>query len=223
MKDNKIALPKKKCEYGYELAYQIASEQLAGIGDIEKQCSKSGAIYLDSQRVSLEYLNQPYLIHIPDAEVSPAAGNEAVPVREKILILHYFTQAKGTPLSGKQVTYRELKEGSLYAPVFYQRAIKPLVDHFGSEPHRLAEVAQVWGSQPAEYGDISVTVPAFPCVPLTLILWKGDDEFPPEGNLMFDSTVPDYLTSDDTHALCEIVAWKLVSLLKAGGDNAGKR
>ena len=69
---------------------------------------------------------------------------------------------------------------------------------------------------------MAVTINAFPRVPVTLVLWRGDDEFPPEGNLMFDSTVPDYLTSDDTHALCEIIAWRLVKLLKAGGDSSGK-
>ncbi|MBA7657000.1 hypothetical protein ES703_64929 [subsurface metagenome] len=222
MKNKEVTLPKKKYEYGYELAYQIASEQLAGIADIEQQCLNSGAQYIDSQKVSIKYLNRSYLINIPGAEVLPATGEETVPIRDKILILHYFTRAKGTPLSHKLVTYRELKEGPLYAPVFYQRAIKPIVEHFGNEPHRLLDIAAALGGEKADYGDVAVTINAFPRVPITLVLWRGDDEFPPEGKLMFDSTVPDYLTSDDTHALCEIIAWRLVKLLKAGGDSSGK-
>jgi len=223
MNDNNLTLPKKKYEYGYELAYQIASEQLASLTNIEQQCLNSGAHYIDAGKVSIDYLNQSYLISISSAEVSPLTGKETVPIRDVILILHYFIQAKGTPLSHRLVAYRELKAGSVYAPVFYQRALKPLVDHFGNEPQRLLDTARAMGGQPAQFGDIAVTINAFPRVPITLVLWRGDEEFPPEGNLMFDSTVPDYLTSDDTHALCEIIAWRLVKLLKAGGDSPDKR
>jgi hypothetical protein len=37
--------------------------------------------------------------------------------------------------------------------------------------------------------------------------------------MMFDSTIPDYLSNDDIHTLCENIAWRLVRLLKTGGDN----
>jgi len=106
MKNKEVTLPKKKYEYGYELAYQLASEQLAGIADIEQQCLNSGAQYIDSRKIGIKYLNRSYLINIPDAEVLPETGEETVPIRDQILILHYFTQAKGTPLSHKLVTYR---------------------------------------------------------------------------------------------------------------------
>ena len=223
MKSKHLTLPQKKYEYGYELAYQLASEQLARITDIEQQCLKSETQYVDSQKVIVDYLNQSYLIRLADAEVTLANGEDILPVREKILILHYFLQAKGTPLSHKQVTYKELKEGINYFPIFYQRAIKPLVTFFGNKPRRLVDVAATLGGQETNYGDAAVTIHAFSRVPVTLILWKGDEEFAPEGNIMFDSTVSDYLTNDDIHALCEIIAWRLVKMLKAGGDSPGKR
>ena len=59
---------------------------------------------------------------------------------------------------------------------------------------------------------------AFKHVPVTIALWQGDAEFAPEGNVMFDSTISDYLTNDDIHTLCENIAWKLVRLLKTEGD-----
>ena len=220
-----MTLPTQKTyEYGYKLAYQLAAEELARIGNIEQQCLKCDAQYIDSQQaIALDYLNQPCLISLPTADVSPRTGEETLPIREKILILHYFIQAKGTPLSNKLVTYKELKDGINYFPIFSKRAISPLVIFFGNEPHRLLDIAGLLGGHEADYGDAAVTINAFSRVPVTLVLWKGDDEFAPEGNIMFDSTVSDYLTNDDIHALCEIIAWKLVKLLKAGGDNPGRR
>ena len=78
------------------------------------------------------------------------------------------------------------------------------------------------GGRKSDFGDIAVTIDAFPHVPLTVVLWHGDKEFPPDGNIMFDSTIPEYLPTEDITILCEVIAWKLARLLKAGGDSPGK-
>jgi hypothetical protein len=204
-------------EYGYGLAYKLAQEQLAKIDDIDQLCFRTGARSrtIDSQKaIILEYLNESYQILLPDIKLSPAGSEQEVPLRDRILILHYLTQAKGTPLTRKLIAYKELPEGVNYFPTFYLRAIKPLVKHFGNQPQRLLDVSRKLGGTEAEYGDISVTINAFSRVPITLILWQGDDELPPEGNILFDSTISDYLPTEDINVLCEIIAWKLVKLLK---------
>ena len=209
-------LTKRNDEYGYELAYRLACEQLAKIDNIEQQCHKSDAQYIDSQRaIIIGYLNQSYLITLPDVELSLVDRKEKVPIRDRILILHYFNMAKGTPLTNKVITYKELPEGANYFPTFYQRAIKPVVTYFGNEPHRLLDIARTLGGHEADYGDAAVTINAFSRVPITLVLWKGDEEFAPEGNIMFDSTISDYLPTEDINVLCETIVWKLVKLLKA--------
>jgi len=212
----------KNDEYGYELAYRLARKQLAEIDNIEQQCRKNGSQYqlTGSQKAIITtYLNQSYIITLPDVEVSLSSGEEEIPIRDKILILHYLTTAKGTPLSNKIITYKELPEGVNYFPTFYKRAIKPLVTHFGNEPRKLLNCAIILGGYEANYGDVAVTIDAFSRVPITLVLWKGDDELTPEGNIIFDSNISDYLSTEDINVLCETIAWKLIKLLKAGGDN----
>jgi len=163
-----LTLTTDKQEYGYELALRLARKQIAQLDDIEQQCLKTDGQYTDSPKaVIIKYLNRPYLISLPDAEVSLVNGGDEVPIRDRILILHYFIQAKGTPLSKRMITYKELREGINYFPVFYKRAIKPLVTHFGGEPHRLLDVAVTLGGHKADYGDAAVTIDAFSRVPIT--------------------------------------------------------
>ena len=212
----------KNDEYGYGLAYKLACEQLAKIGEIEQQCLKSGAQcqVIDTQEVIfIEYLNQSYQVTLPDIRISLRNSEEAISLRDKILILHYLVQAKGTPLLDKIITYKELPEGTNYFRTFSKRAIKPLVDHFGQQPGQLIDVAKKLGGHKVDYGDVGITINAFPRVPITLVLWQGDEEFPSEGNILFDSTISDYLSTEDINVLCEIIAWSLVKLLKAGGDS----
>ncbi len=207
----------KKPESGYDFAYRLVREQLGKIADLTQQCLRSGARCVSAQKVIIDYLHQSYEIALPGAEISPVAWGQALSLREKILVLHYFTRATGTPLSHRVIAYQELPDGANYLPVFRKRAIKPLLDHFGSEPERLLGVAAVLGGRRADYGDVAVTVSAFPMVPVSAVLWKGDDEFPPDGKMMFDSTISEYLTTDDINVLCETIAWRLVRL-KAAQD-----
>ncbi|HEY82629.1 MAG TPA: DUF3786 domain-containing protein [Dehalococcoidia bacterium] len=217
MEKRTLTLPNsQKDDYGYELAFRLAREELAQIDDIEEQCRRSGAQYQEAQKAAvIAYLNQPYLLTIPDGTISFMDKGEEVPLPDKILLLHYFTQAKGTPLSGKLISFKELPEGAGYFPTFYKRAVKPLVSSFGSEPHHLVEMAKLLGGREAEFGDAAATLNALPRVPLTLVLWRGDEEFPPEGNIMFDRTICDYLPTEDIIYLCQSAAWKLVKLLKS--------
>lgn len=206
--------------YGYELAYRLAVAKLAEIEDVEQQCRRCDARFLKSKNtISLDYLNRAYLIKYPEAEVTFQDTDEHVTLVDKILLLHYFTQAKGTPLSGPLISFKELPEGTGYFPTFYNRAIKPLVIHFGNEPERLLEMAKSVGGRKADFGDASVTINALSMVPLTLVLWKGDDEFSPEGSIMFDRTITDYLPTEDIIILCQNTSWRLVKLLRARSNN----
>ena len=213
-----MTLPLNKYESGYELAYQMACEQLAKTVDLKQQCLRSG-VQWTLEDIIIEYLYQPYKITLPEIKISPVVGDGPLPIRDKLLILHYFLQAKGSPLSNHTITYKELADGIVYFPTFYQRAIKPLVTHFGREPQRLLDAARILGGHEADYGDTAVTINAFSRVPITLVLWKGDEELTPEGNIIFNSTIPDYLPTEDINVLCETIAWRLVKLFKAGGDN----
>jgi hypothetical protein len=222
MNDSLLSLPEQKnYEYGYKLAYELASEKLAKVDTVEQQCLNSGASYqvIDSQKlIIVEYLNRSYQVALPDIEISLVDSEEEVPLRNKVLILHYLTQAKGTPLANEAIAYKELPEGSNYFPTFYKRAIKPLVDHFGRQPQRLIAAAKELGGYRVDYGDAAVTINAFKQVPVTLVLWQGDEEFPPGGNILFDATVSDYLSPEDINVLCEIIAWSLVKFLREGSE-----
>jgi hypothetical protein len=219
MNNSLLSVPgQKNYEYGYKFAYEIVSQKLTDV-NLEQQCRNSDAEYkiIDSHTViTIDYLNRRYRIRLPDIDISLADSDEEVPIKDKILLLHYITQAKGTPIANKSIAYKELPEGVSYFRTFHKRAIKPIVDHFSRQPEKLIAVAKELGGVKADYGDAAVTINAFKRVPITFVLWKGDEEFPPDGSILFDATVSDYLTIEDINVLSERIAWKLVRALKEG-------
>jgi hypothetical protein len=172
--------------------------------------------------VIIPYLNKSYRIDTVACDVFYVDSQDTVPIKDKILILDYFTRAGGTALTGNTITYKELHDGINYFNVFATRTINQIVKYFGDQPESLLDAAAVLGGKKAGTGDVSVTIDAFPRAPITVVLWRSDAEFPPEGSILFDSTVSDYLSNDDIHTLCENITWSMVRALKTGGERPGK-
>jgi hypothetical protein len=207
----------KDYKYGLETALKIAAQKLSSI-NLEEQCRRAGAELkpINGKRaVFIEYLNGCYQLTPPQTDVSPAGSQQPLKPREKLLILHYLIQADGSPLSGTKITYKEIPNGMTYFPTFYKRAVKPLLDNFGSKPHLLIDTAAKLGGCLEDYGDASITINAFRRVPVTIVLWCGDEELTTEGSILFDSTISGYLSAEDITVLCETIAWRLVKT--AGG------
>jgi hypothetical protein len=78
----------------------------------------------------------------------------------------------------------------------------------------LVDFAERLGGRKTDLGDVSVTISAFPHVPITLVLWEGDSEFSPSASILFDATVTDYLPTEDIIITSEAIVWALVRSLK---------
>jgi hypothetical protein len=210
-----IPLENKNSKFGIDIAFKLASEKLASV-DIEEQSKKSGTtlkLINEKRVILLDYLGSSYIITLPDMDISPAGSiHETLQPREKLLMLHYFSKADGSPRTDKIITYKEIQDGANYYHTFYKRAIKPLLDNFAKKPQIFLDATSKLGGLKTDFGDLSVTINAFPKVPLILVLWYGDNELDPEGSILFDSNISGYLPTEDITVLCEILAWKLVRL-----------
>ncbi|MBI4304467.1 MAG: DUF3786 domain-containing protein [Chloroflexi bacterium] len=218
MTDKRFLLPEERgYDKAYELSYKLACDKLVKI-DVEEQCRRSGTECrsVDAHKlIVIKYLNQTYFVTLPDVKVTLPGSPDIVSIRDKLLMLHYFLTARGTPPTNKMVAFKELPEGKVYSPTFEQRSIRPLLNAFGKEPRLLIEVAEKLGGRRADYGDVAMTIDAFSRVPVTIILWGGDDEFAPQGSITFDANITDYLPTEDITVLCETIAWKLVRSAKS--------
>ena len=138
-------------------------------------------------------------------------NGQSLTLQEQVLILHYLERAKGCVLTGKWISYQEIPDGRFYMDAFIRRAKDPLVRSFGTRPEMLLDLARsAYGASPFDHGDVSAVFDAFPYVPVALILWNGDDDFPPEGNILFDGSVVDLLSAEDAAWLAGMAVYPLI-------------
>lgn len=196
----------------FELTLSLASQKLSAM-EITEVCQRSGATFIDDRHLHLLYLNRLYCVNTSRGGITLAdKKEEPIPIKDQILILHYLTQAKGTPFTNKVITYGQIEGAKFYTPVFLKRSLDPILKKFGHRLELLLELAQRIGGYKAPYGDISVSIDPFPRVRIFILLWRGDEEFPPNGNILFDGNIGHYLTSEDVCVLTETLVWKLISM-----------
>jgi hypothetical protein len=205
--------PPDKSVYNLDVAHGIVREKLSKI-NVGQQCGFSGAVLQPDGTVSVIFLNEVFRIDVLTAGVVLLNNARALSLREKILVLHYFVQAKGTSNTGQLITYRQLPGGIVYYPTFMQRTIKLLVGCFGDKPQLLIAAGREVGAKTGNTGDVSIVVDVFPRVPVTIVLWHGDTELPAQMNLLFDSGITDYLESEDVTVVCEMLTRRLINTVR---------
>ncbi len=199
-------------ELNYFYTYQVAAERLAALNPVEVAANSGAGYFPEEGTYRLPFLNRDCLVEHASGKVNYLDGKDEVALRDKILILHYLETANGEPLTGRWITFKELPGGQVYIIPHTNRSIKPLINIFGEEPNKLLAAGTQLGGKLEKLGHTAITIQAFPRVPVALVLWQGDEEFGPSGNILFDSSAPGYLPTEDY----AVLAQTLVGVLKKG-------
>jgi hypothetical protein len=181
----------------YQMSFDLAAKELAQMKP-EEVADRAGLEAPEDGVLRLNYFGRPVRVSLEPAVVEHLDDGPEIPLAEKALVLHYLARADGRPITGEWITYREVESGEFYWSAFVKRAKAPLVGFFGHQPKKLLELAPKVGGRPTEQtADVTVIIQAFPRVELLLQLWEGDDEFPAEGNVLFDRSIGGYLSTED--------------------------
>ena len=199
----------------YKKALEIGKEEISKKNPLHL-CRVSGGQFIEKANepnsIQIKFLNRMVTISWPDLIFSQDSDKE-ITIKEKILILHYLNNAKKEDLTGELIAYQEIPSARFYLSAFNARSRDPFIAAFGDTPDKLPVVAQeLFAAQIASMGDVSVTIQAFPKVPITLIIWRGDEEFSPYGTILFDSSIKDNLLSaEDISELVSMIVYPLIA------------
>lgn len=178
----------------------------------EDQARRASVTFLPSpagREIEVPFFDDTILLTIPGFRFE-SEQRRNVTLVSKILILHYLVKASGQPLSGNNVPYEDLPGCRPYLPVFEKRVCHPLLAAFGFNRDLFQEAGTTLGATEEEYGNASFTLKALPMVPITFILWEGDQEFPPSMKVLFDRTVDGYLPLEDITVISKLATTRIL-------------
>lgn len=193
----------------YNYAVRLASDELIKYDPVII-AGKAGGEIKDGN-ILLSFLNEDIIISCHDFKMKRAGIGEELSLTQQVLLLHYLIGADKKICHGEWIAFHEIPEGKFYLEPFNKRAQIPFLNTFGKNPDLLLEVAKkLYNADYAEMGDVAVTVKALPLITVALILWRGDDEFPPEAKILFDKSISKILSAEDAAWLAGMVVYPLI-------------
>ncbi|ADL13033.1 DUF3786 domain-containing protein [Acetohalobium arabaticum] len=197
---------KKYEQNNFIIARKKARKKFKEIPPQELAANSGADFQSDNNRLRLRFLADDYFIDYPEGEIYLAdKQDKEIDLKIQILILYYLNKASGAQVKDELISYREIPHGgNQYYDIFKRRAIDPLVNKFGHQPEKLIEAGKKLNGETADTGDYSITIPVLPKVPMTLIIWAGDDELPPSGNILLNKSILGYLSAKDIYVAAGI-------------------
>ena len=114
----------------------------------------------------------------------------------RLSALWYLIQSKDIPLSGNLIKPREINGGLIFEKGSHILPLDKLGQKYGNDVKGFIRRAITFGGEQLDYGDASVRLFPFPKVPVVLLIWGNDEEFPSRTDILFDSTCSQHLPTD---------------------------
>lgn len=114
----------------------------------------------------------------------------------RLSVLWYMVQARDMPLSGSLINPSHMRDGLLFRGGSHALPLDKVAGRYGDDAEAFVRRGLELGGERLDFGDASLRLFPFPRVPVVLVLWKNDQEFPARADLLFDSTCSAHLPTD---------------------------
>ncbi|MDP2939058.1 MAG: DUF3786 domain-containing protein [Candidatus Omnitrophota bacterium] len=157
---------------------------------------------------SVEFLADEYTINTTNKSVISLSCNIPSPDHITILILHYLIkEIEGLPKEIMQwISFPELDGGKGYYPTFKKRAIDPILRKFANSPEGLLTLIERFSAKRVQIGDFGIVIYAFLRIPVLITLWRSDEEFSTQVNMLFDASIKNIFPTEDIVVLAGLIA-----------------
>ena len=171
--------------------------------DPKEISERTGFFYDEEKKVfTVVFMGSTYEISFPDYKISHKEDEKGVyPLEEamnaKIFMVRYLSEKAKAPSSGKFLTYREVPWGEVYFRQFQGRCLMRLAFSYGNKLEAFKKVMTAMGAKPLEQGDCAFELEFMEGFFIRLILWEGDDEFPPSSQILFSDNFAVTFAAED--------------------------
>ncbi|MEG0075757.1 MAG: DUF3786 domain-containing protein [Eubacterium sp.] len=169
----------------------------------------------EKQLFTITLMSEIYLVKYPEGDVLLSNENTFNDYKLMTMILRYLLNAQGIPPMGTTIAYRDISGGNHYFKSFEGRCLKRFAFTFNNDSDGLKRAMEKMNAEPQRFGDLSYRFEFIDNMYLTVILWLGDDEFPPESQILFDSNITSGFDAEDLAVMGDIFIPILKKLARA--------
>ena len=165
----------------------------------------------DGAEFTLRLLGREFAIAHPGYAIRALDGGAVPPLPTQTFLLRYLLEGKNIKWNGQWKTFREMPWGEMYIQPYTGRVLTRAAFTFGTRIDAFRHAAEKMGAVKENHGDAGYELELVPGYRMQILVWEGDEEFPPNAQVLYSDNFETGFAPEDRVVAGDI----LISTIKA--------
>ena len=185
-------------------------EELFRSLDAQEAADRTGAKW-DGKEFTVNLLGRDFAISHPDYAIRALDEGKLPPLPVQTFLLRYLLEGREAAWSGQWKTFREMPWGEMYIKPYTGRVLTRAAFTFGTRVAAFKAAAEKMGAEPVKHGDAGFRFTLIGGYQMQILVWEGDDEFPPNAQVLYSDNFAEGFAAEDRVVAGDI----LISTIKS--------
>ena len=171
-------------------------EELFAKLDPQEASTRMGAKW-DGNEFYVNLLGREFAISHPTYAIRALDGGSIPPLPTQTFLLRYLLESKKAAWSGAWKTFREMPWGEMYIKPYTGRVLSRAAFTFSFKLAAFAAACEKMGAIKLPHGDAGYQFELIPGFHIQILIWQGDDEFPPNAQVLYSDNFAAGFVAED--------------------------
>ena len=151
----------------------------------------------DGKEFTLRLLGRDFAISHPDYAIRALDSGAVPPLPVQTFLLRYLLESRDIRWGGEWKTFREMPWGEMYIKPYTGRVLTRAAFTFGTRVAAFRTAAEKMGGLPLPNGDAGYQFDLIGGYRMRILVWEGDDEFPPNAQVLYSDNFAEGFAAED--------------------------
>ena len=151
----------------------------------------------DGREFTVRLLGREFAIAHPEYAIRALDGGKLPPLPTQTFLLRYLLESKDVSWVGTWKTFREMPWGEMYIKPYTGRVLTRAAFTFGTRVAAFQSAAEKMGALPLKHGDAGYQFDLIGGYRMQILVWEGDDEFPPNAQVQYSDNFAAGFAAED--------------------------
>ena len=186
-------------------------EELFRKADPAEITARLSHVSWDGKELFLTLLGREFAISHPGAVVRPVDGGKVPPLPTQTFLLRILLESKDVAWRGEWKTFREMPWGEMYIKPYTGRVLTRAAYTFSFKLDAFRAACEKMGAEAVNHGDAGYRFTLVGGYQMQILIWQGDDEFPPNAQVLYSDNFAEGFAAEDRVVAGDI----LISTIKS--------
>ena len=151
----------------------------------------------DGTEFTVTLLGRTFAIAHPSYAIRALDNDPVPPLPTQTFLLRYLLESRDVAWAGEWKTFREMPWGEMYIKPYTGRVLTRAAFTFGTRVSAFKAAAEKMGALPLKNGDAGYQFDLIGGYRMRLLVWEGDDEFPPNAQVLYSDNFAEGFAAED--------------------------